>query len=81
VSCFLNGQILANYPAPAGEIAYKWYPHKIVRQARVEGLLFTTETFMPSKQRVVAESIVVKNESGKHRKGTLASTCARALRR
>ena len=68
---FLNGQILANYPAPAGEVAYKWYPHKIWRQTRVEGLLFTTETSMPSKQRVVAESIVVKNESGRHRQGTL----------
>jgi hypothetical protein len=37
----------------------------------VEGLAFTTETFMPSKQRVVAQQIVVKNESGQHRKGTL----------
>jgi hypothetical protein len=52
-------------------VAYKWYPHKIVRQTRVEGLLFTTETFMPSRQRVVAQSIVVKNESGVRRKGTL----------
>jgi hypothetical protein len=68
---FLNGRILANYPDPAGEVAYRWYPHKIVRQTRVEGLLFTTETVMPPKRRVVVESIVVKNESGKHREGTL----------
>jgi hypothetical protein len=68
---FLNGQILGNYPAPAGEVAYKWYPHKIWRQTRVEGLLFTTETFMPAKHRVVAQQMVVKNESGEHRKGAL----------
>ena len=68
---FLDGQILANYPAPAGDVAYKWYPHKIWRQARAQGLVFTTETFMPSRQRAVAQAIVVKNESGEHRKGTI----------
>lgn len=68
---FLDGQILANYPAPAGEVSYKWYPHKIWRQTRVEGLVFTTETIMPSKQRAVAQTIVVKNESVHHRAGTI----------
>ena len=66
VTCelFLNGQILTNYPPPAGKIAFTWYPHKILRETSVEGLKFTTETFLISKQRVVAERIVVKNESG-----------------
>ena len=62
---FLDGQILANYPAPAGEVAYKWYPHKIWRQTRVQGLVFTTETIMPAKQRAVAMSIEVKNDIGR----------------
>ena len=69
---FLDGQILANYPPPAGEVAYTWYPHKILRDTRVAGLLFTTETFMPSKQRVAAQSIVVKNESTEKRNFTLS---------
>jgi hypothetical protein len=69
---FLDGQILANYPPPAGEVAYTWYTHKILRETRVAGLLFTTETFMPSKQRVAVQAILVKNESAEHRKFTLS---------
>jgi hypothetical protein len=37
----------------------------------VEGLHFTTETFMPSRQRAAAELIAVKNESRERRKVTL----------
>jgi len=70
VTCelFLNGQILTAFPPPAGNVAYTWFPHKILRETRVEGLLFTTETFLPAKQKVVAESIEVKNESHERRK-------------
>jgi hypothetical protein len=73
VTCelFLNDQILTDYPAPAGRVAYIWYPYKILRETRVVGLLFQTEAFLPSHERIVAESIVVKNESGERRKLTL----------
>jgi hypothetical protein len=69
---FLNGRILIAYPPPADRVTYTWYPHRIVREARVEGLHFTTQTFMPSKQRTVAESIAVENRSGEHRRITLS---------
>lgn len=69
---FLNGRVLISYPPPADQVTYIWYPHRIVRQALVEGLQFTTQTFMPSKQRMVAESIAVENRSGEHRKFTLS---------
>ena len=68
---FLNGRILTSYPAPAGEVAYTWYPHRIVRETVVEGLRFKTETFLPSKQRAAAELIAVKNESHERRKISL----------
>jgi len=68
---FLNGRILTSYPAPAGEVAYIWYPHRIVRETLVEGLRFKTETFLPSKQRVAAQLIAVKNESHERRKISL----------
>ncbi len=68
---FLNGQILTNYPPPAGEIAYTWCPHRFRRETQAEGLLFTTDTFLLSKQRVVAESIEVRSISGELRKVTL----------
>ena len=29
---YLNGQILAAYPPPAGKVAFTWYPHRIVRE-------------------------------------------------
>ena len=68
---FLNGQILTSYPAPAGEIAFTWYPHRIVRETVVQGIRFTTQTFLPSKQRAAAELIAVKNESQGRRKISL----------
>lgn len=69
VTCelFLNGEILANYPAPTGSVAYTWYPHKIVREMRISGLSFVTETFLPGNQRAVAESIRIKNDTGERR--------------
>ena len=68
---FLNGRILTSYPAPAGEVAYTWYPHRILRETVVEGLRFKTETFLPSKQRAAAELITVKNEGHERRKISL----------
>ncbi len=65
---FLNGRILTSYPPPAGKVAYTWFPHKVVRETRVQGLLFRTETLLPPKQKVVAELIEVKNESHEQRK-------------
>ncbi|HLY62286.1 MAG TPA: hypothetical protein VKV95_16210 [Terriglobia bacterium] len=69
VTCelFLNGRLLNSYPPPAGRVTYTWYPHRIHRETEVEGLHFTTETFLPSKQRAVAESLKVKNESHEKR--------------
>jgi hypothetical protein len=68
---FLNGRILTSYSAPAGEVAFTWYPHRIVRETVVEGIRFRTQTFLPSKQRAAAELIAVKNESHERRKISL----------
>ncbi len=65
---FLNDRLLNSYPPPAGRAAYTWYPHRVLREAEVEGLRFTTTTFLPSKQRAAAESLEVKNERGERRK-------------
>jgi hypothetical protein len=64
---FLNGRLLMSYPPSAGRISYRWYPHRIAREAQVNGLHFTTQTFMPSQQRAAAESIAVKNVAGERR--------------
>ncbi len=68
---FLNSRILMSYAPPADQVAFQWFPHKIVREADVEGLRFTTEMFMPPKQRAVAESIRVKNLTAERRAFTL----------
>jgi hypothetical protein len=46
VTCelFLNDQILYSHPYPAGEVAFTWYPHRIVRETLVQGIRFTTQT-------------------------------------
>lgn len=68
---FLNGEMLNITAANSGEISYVWYPHRIVREAQAQGLGFTTTTFLPSKQRALMQSIVVKNLSGRAKKITL----------
>ncbi len=72
VTCelYLDGRILNSYPE-AATVAYTWYPHRVVREASAKGLSFTTQTFMPSKQRAVAESISVKNNTAEKRNVTL----------
>jgi hypothetical protein len=68
---FLNGRILLSY-FPAGDtIAYQWFPHRFVRESQVDGLKFTTETFMPCKHRAAAQLIRVKNLSHASRTITL----------
>ncbi len=68
---FLNGRILLAYSPGGDEVSYQWYPHRFVRETHTEGLKFITETFMPSKQRAVAQSIRVSNLTSESRKVTL----------
>lgn len=68
---FLNGRLLMVSAPSSGETSYTWYPHRIVREAQAEGLSFTTQTFMPSQQRAVAQSIVVRNAGSESRTFTL----------
>ena len=58
---FLNERLLLSYSPGGDTIAYQWFPHRFVRESQVDGLKFTTETFMPSKQRAAAQSIRVRN--------------------
>ncbi|HEX3105123.1 MAG TPA: hypothetical protein VHQ22_11790 [Terriglobales bacterium] len=68
---FLNGKLLLAYPPGGDTIAYRWYPHRFVRESEVDGLKFTTETFMPAKRRAAAQSIRVRNLGSMSRKITL----------
>lgn len=58
---FLNGRILLAYSPGGDEIAYKWYPHRFVRETQADGMKFTTEVFMPAKKRAAAQLMWVKN--------------------
>jgi hypothetical protein len=68
---FLNERILSSYPLPEARVAYTWYPHCIRRETQAGGIRFTTETFMPVRQKAVAEQITVLNESHEQRKLSL----------
>jgi hypothetical protein len=68
---FLDGRLLAVSTPQSADTSYTWYPHRIVRQAMADELSFTTHTFLPSRQRAVAQSIVVKNLSSRRRIFTL----------
>ena len=58
---FLNGKILLAYSPGGNTLAYRWLPHRFVRETQAEGLKFTSEAFMPAKRRAVAQLIRVKN--------------------
>jgi hypothetical protein len=68
---FLNGRILLSFSPGGDQIAYRWYPHRFTRETEVEGLQFTTETFMPAKRRAAAQIIRVKNLGSSSRTFTL----------
>jgi hypothetical protein len=68
---FLNGRILLSYSPGGDTTVYRWYPHRFVREAEVDGLKFTTETFMPSQRRAVAQLIRLRNLARTSRKVTL----------
>ena len=59
---FLDGQILISYPG-GDAVHYTWFPHRVLRQARLGGLQFESETFLPDGQRSAAIRLVVKNTS------------------
>ena len=78
---YLNGELLKVSAASGGETSYVWYPHRIVRQAQAKGLSIVTATFMPSKQRALLQSIVVKNLSGRGKTFTLGFDLRAAVTR
>ncbi len=78
---FLNGRVLLSYWPGGDEVAYQWYPHRFVRETQADGLTFTTETFMPAKQRAVAQSIGVKNLGNGPRNITLGFDMRAAVTR
>jgi hypothetical protein len=58
---FLNGRILLSYSPGGDTISYQWFPHRFIREAEVDGLKFSAETFMPAKHRAASQLIRVKN--------------------
>jgi hypothetical protein len=68
---FLNGKFLAIAAPPDGNVEYQWFPHRVVRTQTAERLRFTTTMFLPSRQRAVAQSIVIENLSRSRRRFTL----------
>ena len=68
---FLNGRLLLSCTPGGDTISYQWFPHRFVRESQVDGLKFTTETFMPSRKRAAAQSIRVQNLGNSSRTMTL----------
>lgn len=59
----INGQLLSIAPPPGNLVKYRWLPQRVDRQQTVKGLRLRTRTFMPVKQRAVAEQIEITNVS------------------
>ena len=57
----VDGQLLSI--APGNRVNYKWLPQRVDREQMYQGLRFRTRTFMPVKQRAVAQRIELKNTS------------------
>ncbi len=73
-SCELvvNGQLLSIAAPPGGRVKYRWLPQRVDREQTVKGLRIRTRTFMPVKQRAVAEHIEITNVSSQRQTLVLA---------
>lgn len=67
----LNGQLLSIAPPPGSHVKYRWFPQRVDREQTVDGIRIRTRTFMPVKQRAVAEHIEMTNISSQRKKLTL----------
>src|SRR3984957_1403581 len=66
----VDGQLLAI--APQNRVKYKWLPQRVDREQTYQGLRFRTRTFMPVKQRAVAQRIELKNTASTARSFVLS---------
>jgi len=67
---------------PGGDqLTFQWFPHQLLRETEVDGLRFTTQTFMPAKRRAVAQSIRVRNLKSTTRSITLGFDMRAAVAR
>jgi hypothetical protein len=67
----VNGQLLSIAPPPGNHVKYRWLPQRVDREQTVGGLRIRTRTFMPVKQRAVAEHIELTNISSERQALTL----------
>ena len=59
---FVDGRFRRHRRSPEGNVEYQWFPHVRGSHARKSASLqFTTRMFLPSKQRAVMQTIMVKN--------------------
>src|SRR5579875_1090858 len=66
----VDGQLLSI--APQNRVTSRWLPQRVDREQLYRGLRFRTRTFMPVKERAIAERIELTNVSSDHRTFTLA---------
>ena len=61
---FVNDRLLATSGMPDEAVTYTWYPHRVVREQKAEGLIIRSQLFLPSGERAVVQLVEVKNVSG-----------------
>lgn len=66
----IDGQLLSI--APNSPVTYRWLPQRVDREQSHRGIQIRTRTFLPVKQRAVAEHIEVSNISHERRTFTLS---------
>jgi hypothetical protein len=67
----VNGQLLSIAPPPGNRVTYRWLPQRVDREQTSNGLHIRTRTFMPVKQRAVAEHIEITNISSERQQFTV----------
>ncbi len=68
---FVNGKFAALSDDPAKAITYQWFPHRVVREQRVDGLHIRTTMFLPADMRAVVENIELRNQDSSTRRFTV----------
>jgi hypothetical protein len=66
VTCdiFVNDRLPSTSGLPENAVTYTWHPHRVVREQKFDGLNISSQLFLPTGERAVAQSIEIKNVSG-----------------
>jgi hypothetical protein len=77
----VNDRLASISDDPAQAVTYQWFPHCVIRDQTVDGILFRTTMFLPPEQRAVLQKIEIRNTTAQRASLTLGLDMRAAVTR